>query len=319
MNKNQELQSLNDLKFKLKYFFLGNILVIIAIKKYSYLQITNNIFLASLAIADLAVAITAMTLNAAQLLSGEWFFGAFMCRLWFACDVLFSTSSILHLFMVSVDRYLSISDEYSFYYKAEDPTKSWRIRIMISSVWIVSLLLSTLPIFSDFFTTSEHSILIDNLDIKSGQCAFVVNRPYRLISSCVSFWIPATGVIIFYSLVMKKANLMEINKLNIYKSVALSNNNLESNNNEKITNKNRSSKDTTRGSTGEVVWKRKYKGRSIQLSKNHKHIFKRRIIIENCFSWIYQNQRTYKRFDKSNQAYMSFLFMAFIRIILRRI
>ena len=259
MNKNQELQSLNDLKFKLKYFFLGNILVIIAIKKYSYLQITNNIFLASLAIADLAVAITAMTLNAAQLLSGEWFFGAFMCRLWFACDVLFSTSSILHLFMVSVDRYLSISDEYSFYYKAEDPTKSWRIRIMISSVWIVSLLLSTLPIFSDFFTTSEHSILIDNLDIKSGQCAFVVNRPYRLISSCVSFWIPATGVIIFYSLVMKKANLMEINKLNIYKSVALSNNNLESNNNEKITNKNRSSKDTTRGSTGEVVWKRKYK------------------------------------------------------------
>ena len=68
-----------------------------------------------------------------------------------------------------------------------------------------------------------------------------------------------------------------------------------------------------------IIWKRKYKGRSIQLSKNHKQIFKRRIVIENCFSWIYQNQRTYKRFDKSNQAYMSFLFMAFIRIILRRI
>jgi transposase len=68
-----------------------------------------------------------------------------------------------------------------------------------------------------------------------------------------------------------------------------------------------------------IIWKRKYKGRSIQLSKNHKQIFKRRIVIENCFSWIYQNQRTYKRFDKSNQSYLSFLFMAFSRIILRRI
>ena len=68
-----------------------------------------------------------------------------------------------------------------------------------------------------------------------------------------------------------------------------------------------------------IIWKRKYKGRSIHLSKNHKQIFKRRIVIDNSFSWIYQNQRTYKRFDKSNLAYMSFLFMAFIRIILRRI
>lgn len=51
---------------------------------------------------------------------------------------------------------------------------------------------------------------------------------------------------------------MEINKLNIYKSVALSNNNLGGNN-EKVTLNHRSSKDTNRGSTGEVVWKRKYK------------------------------------------------------------
>ena len=36
---------------------LGNILVVVAICKYSYLRITNNIFLASLALADCAVGI----------------------------------------------------------------------------------------------------------------------------------------------------------------------------------------------------------------------------------------------------------------------
>jgi transposase len=68
-----------------------------------------------------------------------------------------------------------------------------------------------------------------------------------------------------------------------------------------------------------LIWKRKYKGRTnVSMSKHHKRIFKRRIVIENCFSWIYQNQRTYKRFDKSNRSYLSFLFMAFTRILLRR-
>lgn len=69
-----------------------------------------------------------------------------------------------------------------------------------------------------------------------------------------------------------------------------------------------------------IIWKRQYKGRAFtNLNYYQKRIFKKRIVIENCFSWIYQNQRTYRRFDKSNRAYMSFLFMAFIRIILRRI
>ena len=70
---------------------LGNILVVIAISKYKFLKITNNIFLASLAVADCAVGILAMTLNALQLLSGKWYLGAFMCRFWLASDVLFST------------------------------------------------------------------------------------------------------------------------------------------------------------------------------------------------------------------------------------
>ena len=221
------------------FSIVGNILVIVAISKYSFLKITHNMFLASLAIADLLVALTAMvlnsflhtilkilslklnlkTLNALQLLSGHWYLRSFMCRLWFCCDVLFSTASILNLFCVSFDCYMSISNRFSFYYTAEHPTKSRRVRVMISSVWLISLLISSVPIFTDMFTTEENSALINKLDFEYGQCMFITNVPYRLLSSFISFWLPATGMIIFYLLVMKKANKMEISKHQLYVSI----------------------------------------------------------------------------------------------------
>lgn len=73
------------------FSIFGNVLVLVAITRFSYLKITNNVFLASLAVADCAVGILAMTLNALQLLSGQWYLKAFMCRFWLASDVLFST------------------------------------------------------------------------------------------------------------------------------------------------------------------------------------------------------------------------------------
>lgn len=68
-----------------------------------------------------------------------------------------------------------------------------------------------------------------------------------------------------------------------------------------------------------LIWYKQYQNRiNNNLTKSERIVFKKRIVIENCFSWIFQNQRTYKRFDKSNNAYLSFIFMAFTRILLRR-
>nr|QVK45892.1 G protein-coupled receptor [Proales similis] len=198
----------------------GNILVVIAISKYSHLKITNNIFLASLAVADCAVGILAMPPNALQLLTGKWYLKSFMCRFWFACDVLFSTASILHLCCISIDRYLSISDSYAFNYRAEHPTKSKRVRFMIASAWLTSALLSFVPMFTNLFTTPEHAREIDELETSvDGQCIFIVNLPYRLISSFISFWIPGLTMITFYSLVMKKANKVEKYQFHQYQSI----------------------------------------------------------------------------------------------------
>jgi hypothetical protein len=54
----------------------GNILVIYVIKRYHSLRITGNVFLASLAVADVGVSTLAMTFYGLQLLQGRWMFGA---------------------------------------------------------------------------------------------------------------------------------------------------------------------------------------------------------------------------------------------------
>lgn len=49
------------------FSIVGNIIVVAAIVKFPNLRVTNNIFLASLAVADCAVGILAMPPNALQL------------------------------------------------------------------------------------------------------------------------------------------------------------------------------------------------------------------------------------------------------------
>jgi len=53
----------------------GNTLVIYVIKHYHALRITGNVFLASLAVADVGVSTLAMTFYGLQLLYGRWLFG----------------------------------------------------------------------------------------------------------------------------------------------------------------------------------------------------------------------------------------------------
>lgn len=71
-------------------------------------RVITNYFVVSLAMADMLVALCAMSFNASVELAGKWLFGSTMCDLWNSFDVYFSTTSILHLCCISVDRYYAI-------------------------------------------------------------------------------------------------------------------------------------------------------------------------------------------------------------------
>lgn len=86
----------------------GNALVCAAIFTDRGLRKVGNLFLASLAIADLFVAALVMTFAGVNDLLGYWVFGAQFCDTWVAFDVMCSTASILNLCAISLDRYIHI-------------------------------------------------------------------------------------------------------------------------------------------------------------------------------------------------------------------
>nr|XP_050858731.1 octopamine receptor beta-3R-like isoform X3 [Vespula vulgaris] len=178
---------------------LGNALVIASVRRHRRLRVVTNCYVVSLAAADLLVAMCAMTFNASvELSGGRWLFGRFMCDVWNSLDVYFSTASILHLCCISVDRYYAIVSplEYSVI------MRQGTVGCMLGSAWILPALISFIPIFMGWYTTKEHlEFMVKNPEV----CAFIVNRPYAVISSCVSFWIPGLVMIVMYCKIYKEA------------------------------------------------------------------------------------------------------------------
>ncbi|XP_071872077.1 octopamine receptor beta-1R isoform X2 [Bombus fervidus] len=178
---------------------LGNALVIASVRRHRRLRVVTNCYVVSLAAADLLVAMCAMTFNAsAELSGGKWLFGRFMCDVWNSLDVYFSTASILHLCCISVDRYYAIVSPLEYTVIMRQGT----VGCMLGSAWILPALISFIPIFMGWYTTQEH---LDYMVKNPQVCSFVVNRPYAVISSCVSFWIPGLVMIVMYCKIYKEA------------------------------------------------------------------------------------------------------------------
>ncbi|KFU92911.1 Alpha-2A adrenergic receptor, partial [Chaetura pelagica] len=84
---------------------VGNTLVVVAISTSRALQAPQNLFLVSLASADILVAVLVLPFSLANEVMGYWYFGGLWCSLYLALDVLLCTASIGHLCAISLDRY----------------------------------------------------------------------------------------------------------------------------------------------------------------------------------------------------------------------
>lgn len=182
---------------------LGNLLVIVSVMRHRKLRVITNYFVVSLALADMLVAIWAMCFNfSVEVTGGQWIFGYFMCDVWNSLDVYFSTASILHLCCISVDRYYAIVQPLDY------PLIMTNVRLifMLAIVWCSPALLSFLPIFMGWYTTSAH---LDFRRKNPSLCMFVVNRTYSVISSSVSFWVPGMVMILMYYRIYVEADRQE--------------------------------------------------------------------------------------------------------------
>lgn len=180
----------------------GNFLVIVSVMRFRRLRVITNYFVVSLAFADMLVALAVMTFNASVQLTGQWKFGQVVCDLWNSLDVYFSTVSILHLCCISVDRYVAIVQPLKY------PMKMTRVKvlIMIACVWSCPVLISFVPIFFGWYTTEEH---LNQRKLQPDVCSWEVNDWFAIVSSSISFWIPAFIMVCMYLRVFLEADRQE--------------------------------------------------------------------------------------------------------------
>ncbi|XP_038588894.1 alpha-2B adrenergic receptor-like [Micropterus salmoides] len=162
---------------------VGNILVIIAVLTSRSLKGAQNLFLVSLAAADILVATLIIPFSLANELQGYWAFSSIWCEIYLALDVLFCTSSIVHLCAIALDRYLSISRPVSYGAK-RTPI---RIKAAIIVVWLISAVISFPPLLT-----------LDKSEGGEEVCELNSERWYILYSTIGSFFAPCVIMILVY-------------------------------------------------------------------------------------------------------------------------
>ncbi|XP_015795378.1 dopamine receptor 1 [Tetranychus urticae] len=138
----------------------GNVLVCIAIYTDRRLRKLSNLFLVSLALADLFVGSLVMTLELTNNLMGHWIFGQRACEIWISFDIMCCTASILNLCAISLDRFLHIKDPLRY--------NQWMTkRVVLASIgliWLLSGLISFVPVSLGWHKPSDS---LDNLNIET--------------------------------------------------------------------------------------------------------------------------------------------------------
>uniref|UniRef100_A0A3Q3E469 Beta-2 adrenergic receptor n=1 Tax=Labrus bergylta TaxID=56723 RepID=A0A3Q3E469_9LABR len=164
----------------------GNVLVITALIRFQRLQTVTNLFIASLALADLIMGLVVVPFSSSYILLGAWQFGNFMCDIETLC-------------VIALDRYLAIISPLRY------PTMLTRGRafVVVLGVWVVASLISFLPIHLKLWVSGDEKaqVCLNN----EYCCDFNTNVAYAVSSSIVSFYLPLVVMIFLYSRVFQEA------------------------------------------------------------------------------------------------------------------
>jgi hypothetical protein len=124
---------------------LGNLLVIVAVRRQRFLRTLPNMFIVSLAVADLLMGILVIPFSISQALFRYWPFGLELCRLYklSTATLIIITLSLFHLAAISMDRYLTLRRGVQ-YLQGRTVKKNL---LVIGGLWAGALIVGTAPLF----------------------------------------------------------------------------------------------------------------------------------------------------------------------------
>ncbi|TEA28312.1 hypothetical protein DBR06_SOUSAS3310111, partial [Sousa chinensis] len=172
--------------FLILFTIFGNALVILAVLTSRSLRAPQNLFLVSLAAADILVATLIIPFSLANELLGYWYFWRTWCEVYLALDVLFCTSSIVHLCAISLDRYWAVSRALEYNSKRTPR----RIKCIILTVWLIAAVISLPPLIYKGDPAPQPR--------GRPQCKLNQEAWYILASSIGSFFAPCLIMILVY-------------------------------------------------------------------------------------------------------------------------
>ena len=187
------------------FTLVGNCLVVIAVASTRRLRSSvTNYFVVSLAVADLTVAVLVMPYAVLYELYGRWTFGWVFCYFWISCDVTCCTASILHLCVISVDRYLAVTEPLT--YRGRMTRR--RALMAVAGVWTCSSAISFVPVYAGWFVDESAGAdgeQLMRLYEDGPACGLFVNRVYAVISSTTSFYLPLVVMLVLYAKIYRIA------------------------------------------------------------------------------------------------------------------
>ena len=165
----------------------------------------SNMYIVSLAVADLIVGMFVMPMSAIYIFTGDWIFGVAVCQIWLSVDYTATTASILNLFILSVDRYWSVTSPLRYLRKR---TKK-RAIVMISVVWFISCLW-IVPIVS-----WHHIVFRGTRAVPDDVCdtEYAKYSVFKIITAFFNFYLPLTVMYSLYGKVfheIRKRSALEL-------------------------------------------------------------------------------------------------------------